>query len=654
MRKGLLWLLLGMGVLCAEAQDVSGLLEMLAESRGMEGINPDDLHGQQTDLNLAGEEDLLGTACLTHFQVRSLLDYRERYGMFFSWQEIPLIPGFGSQEIELLSLFFYIGTGEVFTKHTFDDCLRDSRRTLWLQTRTVFPRSIEYSPITAQEYALRPNSRYLGIPWYRYYKFSSELPGRFLWGLTAESDPGERSPADFFSFHVQWKGDGWLKNVTAGDFRARFGQGLLLWNGLSFGQTLSASGLSQREMFFTPYTSRDENSFFRGAGLTAEWGSWSVSLLGSLRRLDARVIPEGFTSLVTTGYHRTPLELEKKNSLLSYAAGLNISRRGKQWKAGITFLGYGYERPNARDTLYYNRAQSRDVPFGGLSIDFSARLPDWRFFSEIAADFAAATAMLTGVIKYWDNGLEAGLLFRNFAAGYTAAYGMACGRNSTSSNELSIQFVMNAPVKKALELTVSAYVFKFPAPRYLCHAPSYGWDGRMQLKRKNNLILLRQQRSFSDEGRQDKFSLRIQSTAAINDRFQLSGRVDGLYLMKTGEKSEFAWAVCTDLKYSGADNIWYTTFRVGYFASPSWDSRIYIYETDVQNGFSVPALYGYGWRSYLLLRYRPLQNLDLWIRAACTLSGECKTELKIQLKWRFRLKRQNSPRQLDLVIPEEL
>ena len=143
MRKGLLWLLLGMGVLCAEAQDVSGLLEMLAESRGMEGINPDDLHGQQTDLNLAGEEDLLGTACLTHFQVCSLLDYRERYGMFFSWQEIPLIPGFGSQEVELLSLFFYIGTGEVFTKHTFGDCLRNSPRTLWLQTRTIFPRSIE-------------------------------------------------------------------------------------------------------------------------------------------------------------------------------------------------------------------------------------------------------------------------------------------------------------------------------------------------------------------------------------------------------------------------------------------------------------------------------------------------------------------------------
>ncbi len=653
MRKRLLWLLLSMGVLYAEAQDVSGLLEILAESRGMEGINPDDLQGQQTDLNLAGEEDLLGTGGLTHFQVRSLLDYRERYGVFFSWQEIPLVPGFGPQDVDLLSLFFYIGTGQVLTEHTFADRVRESRRTLWLQTRTVFPRPAEYSPITAQEYARRPNSRYLGLPWYRYCKFSSELPGRLLWGVTAESDPGERSPADFVSFHIQWKGKGWLKNVTAGDFRARFGQGLLLWNGLSFGQALSASGLSQKEMFFTPYTSRDENGFFRGAGVTGEWGSWSVSLFGSLRRLDARIIPEGFTSLVTTGYHRTPLELEKKNTLLSYASGLNVSRRGKQWKAGITFLGYGYDRPNARDTLYYNKTQSRDVPFGGVSADFSARWPDWRFFSEVAADFAAKTAMLAGVIRYWDNGLEAGLLFRNFSAGYTAPYGLACGRNSTSSNEQSIQFIINSPVKKVLELTVSAYAFRFPAPRYLCHEPSYGWDGRIQLKRKNSLVLLRQQRSFSDKGRQDKLSLRIQSSAAINDRFQWSGRADGHYLLKTYEKSEFAWAVCTDLKYSDTKDTWHTTFRVGYFATPSWDSRIYVYETDVQNGFSVPALYGYGWRSYLVLRYSPVRNLDLWIRAACTLSGECRTELKIQLKWRFRMKRQSLLRQSDSATPEE-
>ena len=75
----------------------------------------------------------------------------------------------------------------------------------------------------------------------------------------------------------------------------------------------------------------------------------------------------------------------------------------------------------------------------------------------------------------------------------------------------------------------------------------------------------------------------------------------------------------------------------------------YTYESDVLYAYSIPALYDKGTRTYLLVTWQPLENLDIWVRAARLwyahkttigtspdlINGNHKTEIKIQMRWRF-------------------
>jgi len=189
----------------AFGQNPEFLLEELAQNSG---FNPDDLEeifNAQISLNTATKEELQMTGFLSLYQVCSLLDYRERYGNFLTWAEIPLMPGFTERDAQWLALFFTLEPKPQSRPVNLRSIISKGKRSLMLQTRTFFPRGEPYSPITEQEYLKRPNSRYLGLPWYRYARYNYNYYGNLQWGFTLESDPGECSLADFVSWHVHLK-----------------------------------------------------------------------------------------------------------------------------------------------------------------------------------------------------------------------------------------------------------------------------------------------------------------------------------------------------------------------------------------------------------------------------------------------------------------
>lgn len=628
-------LFFGTCVCVVHAQSTDIFLENLARDHGFTGQDMEEMLHSRKNINSATRDDLEIAGFLTPYQIASLLDHRERYGLFFSWAEIFLIPGFTGEVSDLLPLFFTLEQHKAPRKTDLRSLARYGKHTVLMQTRTRFPRAEEYSPVTAREYLARPNTRYLGIPWYRYGRYAFSYYDRLRCGITLESDPGERAVADFLSFHISLQGPGALKSLVAGDFRARFGQGLMLWNGTRFGKASSTSSLCNNEMGLTPYTSRDENLFFRGVGATFRHRYFELSVFASARALDARITDEGFTSLVTTGYHRTPLETEKKNALFAWAAGANLSCTGEGWKAGVTALGYGYDRQDAGKITYYNAYKNRSVPFGGISADFSLRWRSLRFFSETAVDAGFVPAVLAGILCYGRNGNRAGVLLRCFSPSFTTAYGAALGRNSTSSNEFSLQLTGDLVLQRSWKLDGSLWFWLFPKARYLCREPSYGWEGRVQLYSGDQMISLRQQRSLSDKGVTDRQSLRLQCGLPLNGLLGLRFRADGVHCLLPGKVNDWGYAVYAEMTCGGAGKKFGGSFRVSYFNTGSWDSRIYMYESDVLYGFSVPALYGKGFRSYINMRYAPFQSLDLWVRFACTAGGSFSCESKVQVRFRF-------------------
>ena len=252
MRNVLLLLICSTIACFVQAQDRDVILENLAMEHDFTGQDLEEMLDARINLNQSTKDDLEATGLLTPYQIASLLDHRQRYGAFISWPEVFLIPGFTEEDTRLLALFFTLEPAETNDRLSLRPLLREGRRSLLVQTRTFFPRGKEYSPITAAEYQARPNSRYLGVPWYRYLRYDYRFRNRVRWGITLESDHGARQVVDFLSFHAEFRNIKPFRSLVAGDFRVRFGQGLLLWNGTQFGKASSTASLCNKEMGITP------------------------------------------------------------------------------------------------------------------------------------------------------------------------------------------------------------------------------------------------------------------------------------------------------------------------------------------------------------------------------------------------------------------
>ena len=91
------------------------------------------------------------------------------------------------------------------------------------------------------------------------------------------------------------------------------------------------------------------------------------------------------------------------------------------------------------------------------------------------------------------------------------------------------------------------------------------------------------------------------------------------------------------------------TTRFAIFNVDHFDARIYAYENDVLNQFSIPAYYNKGSRFYVNLKYKTRAHLTLELRFAQTywkdadsigsglnaIDGPKRSDIKTQIKWRF-------------------
>ncbi len=59
-------------------------------------------------------------------------------------------------------------------------------------------------------------------------------------------------------------------------------------------------------------------------------------------------------------------------------------------------------------------------------------------------------------------------------------------------------------------------------------------------------------------------------------------------------------------------------FRYSIFTTDSWDSRLYVYENDLLNSFSIPALSGEGSRSYIMIAWKANKFINLRIKYGIT------------------------------------
>jgi len=542
---------------------IASLIEQMAEAGGdaeelvryYEGLMLSPLN-----VNAATRAQLEETGLLTLFQVESLIAWRERYGAVRSVTEMGLVEGFTAEDAAMLRAFFAFGepAPDRAAKQTYTAKFRKK----WQQPG--------FSVTTKGVY---------------------ETP-EWSAGAAIDNDPKERFP-DFWSVSARYKG------FYAGDFTARFGQGLVLWKAFSLSAFGTPSSVSRRGGGLREYRGTDESDFFRGLGWTHTWKNLTVTAFGSYNAVDARIVDGRYTSIATDGLHATEAEKAKRHAMHEWVAGANVSWQKGRWHVGVTAVGYGYDKPNGRRVQDYNRYQQYDGAWGNLGLDGYGSLGSLRLFGEVAVDAHLAPAALAGAVWSPSYNFETSLTARCYAPAYIATHAGAYSSISSVSNLIGATYALQW-IQGRWTLRLNSDYAYYPWKRYRAEAGTSSVKARLQVLRTfGGGAEAEAQLAWSS-----RLKVRVRATVPLGGHWTLAARADanrggiGGYL-------DARWA---------PNRRWDLSARVTAWNTVDWDSRLSFYERGVPQSFAVENYAGKGIGAYLTVKYAPMRNVEMWLK----------------------------------------
>lgn len=627
-------------------------------------------------INTASKELLERIPFLSESQVEALSYYIYRYGPLVNISELMLVEGMDEQTFRWLKPFVVLGKAETFPVEmpTLTKALKYGKQ----EIRMRFGRSLQGK----KGYTENTNDHYLGGPNHLYFRYGFNYKEKMQWGLVLEKDAGEKvwcketKGLDYSSLHFVLKDQKRLKTLILGDYSLRFGQGLVCASTFSLGKTTAGTSLEQTGTSLIRHFSSGESGYFRGLGVTfllkpfirqtiETKGRFGIEMtaFGSLNKLDASIVDGSFTTISSTGLHRTKKESKIKDKLKLNTIGTHLSLRTENALLGITLLTYGFNATCNPEWKPYNCFYQRGKRFGNLSLDYRFRYRGMTFFGEAAMDEKKNTAMISGIsIKPYSR-LDLSFLVRDYTPQYNALFANAFSENTSTKNEFG--YFANVEWRIIKKWRINAYydVFTFPWLKFGVNAPSTGSDYALQATwtaSSGSQISFRfKEKTKSKNINEDENifpSVECQLKNQI--RIQISS-IHGNWTLKTvlDENSiEEGSSGSKTLGLSASQEINYThpttfscSIRYALFDTDCFDNRIYSYERDIPGVFSMTSFYGEGSRISLLLKYRITKTFNLQMKVGHSfyrdrkqvgtaleqVEGNQLTDIRSMITWKF-------------------
>ena len=457
--------------------------------------------------------ELLGT-----WRAASLRDYISRSGPVLSWTELSSVDGFSPEFVQAARSFATLGSGQAA------DRLTSKRRELVLRSSV------------RRDEGLQGQSA-----WALKYRAADENRGRL--SLCAKNTYGTADGRpDDYSLCVSIYGRGkHFRELILGDYYARFGQGLALWNGFSL------SGLGSVQAF-----SR------QGGGISA---AWTVSPSSAARGAAAAF-----------GWGRTSLYpmLRFESGVASYAFA--AEHTGSRSYAVLTLCGSDDHNSRMLKGSVCMRYSFGHLHFAGLDLGSADAS------GELALDALSGAAAAVGSFVLTPSyGRKIAILGRWYPALYDDRWAAAARTSSHCRDEAGV----------AAGVQSGRFQSTLDASRKISSGPwNYKSVTSGTVMIMDSLLSLRPRLSIRcrpSEGYVWRVDARLDATCE-SGRWLLTARanavwcreVSRLYYIEGGYKTA-AVSAC---------------LRLSAFAADWWDDRIYCYERDVPGCFNVPALYG--------------------------------------------------------------
>lgn len=590
-----------------------------------------ELEQHPINLNKTTREELEQIPFLSTQQVEALMEYLYRYDSMKSLAELRMIKEIGPQVRKLLECFVYVG----------DEPKQKSRFRHELVTNGRVP------------FYERKGDKdgYLGDRYRHWLRYQVERGDNMKLGIVASKDAGEpfftnenKYGYDYYSPYLQLKKMGHLETLVLGNFRTSMGMGMVMNNSFGLGKIAVLQNLGRNATGLRTHSSRSEG-YLQGVGATINYGRGiRTTAFVSYAPIDATLNNDGSArTILTSGYHRTETEMEKKHNMHVLKTGGTLRYDVGRMHIALNALYNHLDRelrPNKKQM--YNYYKPEGINFMNASIDYGYRGRRWALNGETATDDKGHIATINTISVSTNNNINIMVLQRFYAYQYASLDAQSYSDGGKIQNESGIYVGLSWQPSSTWQLTAYTDYAYHPWPMYRESTASHSVDNMIQCVHTTEKwkLMGRYRLKIKEQEHRTRISIEYSSS-----QFSARTQFDGGYC--TAQKSEFGAMISENVAYT---HDWLRlNAGVGYFDTDSSNSRVYLYENGPLYTYSMQQFYGEGIRYWMMLRASIGRKLTFTAKIGVTdyfdrvkissdnqqIDQSSQTDLDIQVRWRI-------------------
>ncbi len=608
---------------------------------------------QPMNINTATREDLKRLPFLGDQQIEDILAYIYQYGEMKSMGELAMISSLNWYQHKLLEIFTYPGEIPRRKYPTLKDILRYGKNEVVAAVKVPF------------------YDRKGDIEGYQGYKYKHWIRYKFHYGdyvkfgILGSQDAGEpffsgvnNHGYDFYSFYLQVRKLGWLKNLTVGRYRLKMGLGLVINNNFSLGKTNTLTSLGSSSNTISVHSSRSQGNYLQGAAATVTlFKGLDLTAFVSYRKIDATLTNDdtAIATVVTSGYHRTETEIKKKDNSSQTMAGGNLNYSNNGFHVGVTGLYTSYDKPlQPSKTSLYKQYYAEGNGFWNMSVDYGYMNHRLAIHGETATGDCGAIATINTASYLLTSDLSLIALQRFYSYKYYAIFGNSFSEGSSVQDESGFYLGANWTISPKLSLFAYTDIAYFPWPKYQAAASSHSWDSMLSATYHPGAftIFARYRLKRREKDNDDKTALIYKddhkgrlSVGYTSSHLTAKVQYDASFCQY--KENSFGWMTSGNLGYN---NRWLqVNGSIGYFHTKDYNSRVYSYEPGILYTFSSSSFYGEGIRYAFRIRTDIGKHWMLIAKIGVTdyfdrdhisssyqqIDKSSQTDLDVQLRWKF-------------------
>lgn len=619
-------LLLG-GVLNAWGQDDSwqDVIAELATSDDMESPAWDntidlltELADSPIDINNATREDLERLPFLSDIQIEDIMAYLYQYGSMKSEGELAMIVSLDPLRRKLLTRFIFFGEKN------------EDRKFPKLSDISKYGKHDILASIKVPFYERKGDKNgYLGYQYKHSIRYTFSYSDYVKIGLTGAQDAGEPFFAgrnsmgyDHYSFYLSLRKMGRIKSLVVGRYKVKMGMGLVINNNIGLGKLTSLSSLGRQSNYIGGYSSRSDANYLQGAAITVSLpANMELTAFASYREIDATLNKDdgSIATILKTGYHRTPTEMEKKNNSSQSLAGGNLSFDKNGFHAGVTALYTHLNRNIDPGEQLYRRYYAKGQDYWNISVDYGFNKGRFSFAGETATGDCNAIATINKLGFRASGSLSLMAVYRRYSYKYYSLFSESFSEGGYVQNESGIY--LGAEWHPSSYLSMSAYsdYSHFPWAKYLIDFSSRAWDNLVSASysRGNITLGLRYRLKMKEKNNDEKNGLTNDITHKARlfveyktETWKLKTQAD--FTSDHYKENSNGWMITQSASWTPNRKLSFSA-SAGYFNTDDYNSRICFYEKGLLYSFNYPSLYGEGVRYSLWTRLT--LSSRIWITA---------------------------------------